>query len=214
MTRFIYFTLVLFLAWISNLSLHAQACDFSLNTKCTVQGNQLSALWNNITRNFHDEISLQTNPAERSLQQSNLISSNFSHVQTTLAPSIALLIQPANSDVIVAAIVAYYQAGEQFLSQVVQGLPLSVSVGFFEVWVQQGQVLALTITTSLKPFSRVADPILACRIQTLIIAQRDEVINYVLGGDAYSAGIEASFQAFVLSNLVGQRIAALQRTRS
>lgn len=213
MTRCIYFKFVLFLALIGNLSLHAQACDFSLNTKCTVQGNQLSALWNNITRNLHDEISLQTNPAERSLQQNNLISSNFSNVQNTLAPSIALLIQPANSAIIVAAIVAYYEAGEQFLAQLVQGLPLSIALGFFEVWVQQGRVLALTITTSLKRFTRVADPILACRIQALISAQRDVIINYFLGGDAYSAGIEASFQAFVLSNLVGQRIAALQRTR-
>lgn len=200
--RLIYFPFFLALALIGSSSVvHAQ---------CTVQGNQLSALWNNMTRNFHDEISLQTNFAFLSLTQTNLIRSNFLSVRNGIAPTIAAIIQPANPQDITNAIINYYIAGQLFITQVIQGLPTPLDDTFIQAWRQAGQLVAFLITVALNPQSQAADPTLNQLIQNLITIQRDEIVQYFLDGDAYLAGLESSFLAFILSNQIGQRIGQLQ----
>lgn len=199
--RFIYLPFFLALALISHSS--------SAHAQCTVQGNQLSALWNNMTRNFHDEISLQTNFAFLSLQQTNLIRSNFLSVQNGIAPAIATLIQPTNPQDITNAIINYYLAGELFITEVIQGLPTPLDDTFIQTWRLTGQSVAFFITLALNPRSQAADPILNQLIQNLITVQRNEIVQYFLDGDAYLAGLESSFLAFILSNQIGQRIGLL-----
>ncbi len=200
--RFIYLPFFIALALISHSSVvHAQ---------CTVQGNQLSALWNNMTRNFHDEISLQTNFSFLPSPQRNLIRSNFLSVQNGIAPAIATIILPTNPQDITNAIINYYIAGQLFLTEVVQGLPTPLDESFVQAWRQAGQFVAFLITIALNPQSQTVDPTLNQLIQDLITIQRNEIVQYFLDGDLYLAGLESSFLAFILSNQIGQRIGFLQ----